>query len=1108
MAARPLLASACAIGLLALTPRGTTPLPGPPALPLTAPGAAVPPQPIRFEINAGQVAERADALVQNAPQAATVHRGALTVAMEDGTARAVRLRMLGGGAPAPVFGERRPGVANYLLGPDPSAWRLRVPSYDSIAYPGIYRGIDVVYHARRGDLEFDFVVQPGADPDAIALTFDGADRLHIGSGGELHVDAGRGGLRLAAPRVYQDDGSGSRDIDGRYRLDGNIVRFEIGRYDATQPLVIDPVLLFTVYPGGYAVNYMRGVAMSADPAGNVYVTATAYRPLPYRQYENAGVFVMKIDAATRAEVYRTYLGSNSGGVPYDIAVNAAGEVYVYGSMGMGFPEAGGYRYNCPCDYGQFVAKLNAAGDAMIYQARMRASLEHGGSIALDGTGHLWLTGTTAWAGPGFEPCCLPIVEPSQPAFGGATDVYVLRLNPAGTDVVFGSYLGGASVERAAGIDVGGDGSVYITGTTESDDFPTVNPVQPAPGGFQDLFVTRLSATGAVTFSTLLGGSDDDIAAASTIDAEGFVYLAGRSSSLDFPVVNAAWPRPPAANAPIAVKLSPASRSVVYATFFGGSGVDIVRSVASDSSGALLIGGTTSSPDFPRLRAFQEYMGNSMYPSDGFVVQLAAGGTPLDASVIGRAGGDDEVAALAALSGGRFLAVTNVLFIGSPGNMAVNGMSTALAISSVLPRVLPPEEGGWVKIAGQNFAPGTRVYIGGMFATSVETENVTSVVARLPALPPGTYDIAVSNPAPYDQVAVLPDAVQYADCTFSLPWTLGFAASGGTRSITVPSAPWGCGWVAESTAPWIDVLTQAGVGYGGPLTIRVAPNPSSSPRVAFVRVNGHSIQVTQAALAPLDLDADGRVDLLWQHTGDGRLLAWLMNGTAKIGEQPLVPGVVADTGWAIAGSGDLDGDGAADLVWQHDDGRIAAWVMDGMRLRDGLPLVPGAVDDTSWRIRTVGDVNGDGRADLIWQHTVDGRLAAWIMDGVMQRWGIALEPAQVPDVSWRIAGNGDFNDDGQTDLVWQHTDGRVAVWLMNGLSLMDGRLVTQPVLTDPAWRVRAVGDLDGDGSADLIWHHAADGRVAAWLMRGLVCMEATLLTPADGPGAGWTLVSPR
>lgn len=220
----------------------------------------------------------------------------------------------------------------------------------------------------------------------------------------------------------------------------------------------------------------------------------------------------------------------------------------------------------------------------------------------------------------------------------------------------------------------------------------------------------------------------------------------------------------------------------------------------------------------------------------------------------------------------------------------------------------------------------------------------------------------------------------------------------------------------------------------------------------------------------------------------------------------------DLSWQVAAVADMNRDGGPDLLYQN--ARTGALEFAQMHLFAGLvelwseiPLSPARVSDTAWKIKSVGDFNRDGHADLVWQHEIDGRIAIWFMNRYVQYSGEPLGPGQVPDIQWKIVGSGDFNGDGWRDLVWQHqANGRIAVWKMQGTVLLDGDLIVPGQVADLDWKIRAVGDIDGDNWPDLIWHHRVTGDVATWLMNGTTKVSGIVFGHA--PDTNWQLVGPR
>ena len=257
------------------------------------------------------------------------------------------------------------------------------------------------------------------------------------------------------------------------------------------------------------------------------------------------------------------------------------------------------------------------------------------------------------------------------------------------------------------------------------------------------------------------------------------------------------------------------------------------------------------------------------------------------------------------------------------------------------------------------------------------------------------------------------------------------------------------------------------------------------------------------------NAEAQNELLWQHA-DGRLAVWTMQGTTSLSGDPLGPGPLPDPLWQISAEADFNGDTLRDLVFQHQgDGRLAVWLMNRHAQVSGLALSPAQVPDLNWKVRGAGDFNGDFKPDLIWQNEVTGQISAWLMDGTTRRDGRLLSPSVVEDTDWRIVGVADFNGDGHSDLLWQHqSSGLVSVWHMNGLSRVDGVLLSPGQVADTNLKIRAVGNVDGDEWPDLVWQNQATGLLSAWLMNDSQRVSEVPLSPDRVPDTNWRVVGIR
>jgi phosphatidylserine/phosphatidylglycerophosphate/cardiolipin synthase-like enzyme len=269
----------------------------------------------------------------------------------------------------------------------------------------------------------------------------------------------------------------------------------------------------------------------------------------------------------------------------------------------------------------------------------------------------------------------------------------------------------------------------------------------------------------------------------------------------------------------------------------------------------------------------------------------------------------------------------------------------------------------------------------------------------------------------------------------------------------------------------------------------------------------SFTTVSATAARADFSLDGKPDLIWQRE-DGYLSAWTMNGTTLQQATLLNPGRVGDPNWRIAGTGDLNGDGRPEIIWQHlTKGLLSVWTMVATQAQDAYYLNPSRILSNDWRIVAVADMNRDQKADLIWQHLTDGWLAVWYMDGLNMWRDRLLSPGRISSNEWRIVGAADMNSDGDTDLVWQHTRlGYLSVWYMTGADALYADYLNPPSIQPGTWWIRSVIDINADGKPDLIWQHE-NGWISAWLMNGVNLVEAVYLNP-NWVDPSWKIVGPR
>jgi len=553
--------------------------------------------------------------------------------------------------------EELPGKVNYLVGSNTRTWRTNIATYARVTYRDLYPGIDLTYYGREGQLEYDFVVRPGADLRRILVGFSGAEKLEVDAQGDLLLRTGPDVIRQRKPIAYQEVNGTRREIPVSYVLKGaHRVAFKVAAHDSGRPLIIDPALFYSTYLGGSIRDGGQGIAV--DSAGNAYVTGLSNSPdFPTATGAFQGTlagsfdaFVTKINPVGSAPlVYSTYLGGSGDDYGLGIAVDAAGNASLTGfTNSPNFPTTPAAIQSAPGGSADaFVTKLNSSGSALIYSTYLGGSgYDVGQGIALDSLGSAYVTGVTSSAD--FPTS----VAAFQIALAGSFDAFVTKLNLAGSaPLVYSTYLGGDSDDRGYAVAVDSSGSAYVTGYTTSTNYPTT------PGAFQttyaggaDVFVAKLNPAGStpLLYSTYLGGTGQDIGQAIAVNASGNAFVTGKTSG-SFPTTASAFQSTFGGGGSdvFATRLNPSgSAPLVYSTYLGGSGDDAGYGIALDGSDDAYLTGYTNSPNFPTTAGvFQTTFGGGRF--DGFVTKLnPAGSAPLVYSTYLGGSGEDAAQGIA------------------------------------------------------------------------------------------------------------------------------------------------------------------------------------------------------------------------------------------------------------------------------------------------------------------------------------------------------------------------------------------------------------------------------------------------------------------------------
>lgn len=524
--------------------------------------------------------------------------------------------------------DQLPGKSNYFVGNDPTKWRRNVPQFARVRYRHVYPGIDLAYYGKQGRLEYDFEVAPGADPKLVSLLVQcagetGAGKLRMDQQGDLVLATAAGEVRFASPRIYQENGADEKAVAGRFALRGDgRVGFEIGDYDRSRALIIDPLISYSTYLGGSGAESCSAItgadftprcpAIAVDSASDAYIagatTSTVNFPNPAGVATSntvngpADVFITKFDNTGTNQLFTTYLGGSGTDTPAGIAVDSGFDVVVTGTT----------------NSTDFPSTIGA------YQ--------------------------------------------SVPESSGNKHVFVTRLDPSGSAVQYSTYLSGNGVDVATGVALDLQGKIYVTGTTTSTDTPSLTDVFPATvGAFQpnslaanQFFMTKvdptLSEAQSVPYSTYFGGSNpangQAVGGGIAVDVNGNVYITGGTSFLhlgvagDFPILNAFQTcldqpeavaiippaTPPVCNAAntaedaFVAEINPTAASgaqLLYSTYVGGSGNDIGYGIAVDIGGNAYITGSTTSTDFALGSGTIPYQGGNAGGRDAFLAKISS-----------------------------------------------------------------------------------------------------------------------------------------------------------------------------------------------------------------------------------------------------------------------------------------------------------------------------------------------------------------------------------------------------------------------------------------------------------------------------------------------------
>ncbi len=502
---------------------------------------------------------------------------------------------------------------SYFKGNDKSKWVKDIETFKGVIFKNIYKNIDLKIYGNTQDIEYDWIVKKGGDPEDIEFYFDGVKKTSIDKEGNILIKTKFGEIKHKKPISYQKDENGIKTYIKAYfiKKGKNRYKIKVKEYSKDKELIIDPIiaLMYSTYLGGS--NYDDGYDIAVDNNGYVYVTGTTYSTdFPtvneYQGYQaERDIFISKIDtnsSGTSSLLYSTYLGGSDTDFGLGITVDNNGYVYVTGTTySNDFPTVNEFQgYQGVLD--AFVTKIDINSSSLLYSTYLGGSdVDGGNGIAVDDYGCAYITGDT-------ESSDFPLKNQYQ-GFQGYSDVIVAKIdtNSSGTaSLLYSTYLGGSYYEIGYDIFADNNGFAYITGYTSSTDFPTVNEFQ-GDQAYNDAFISKIdtnsSGAASLLYSTYLGGSLNEVAYGIAVDSYGYVYVTGETYSTDFPTVNEFQGDQGYWDAFI-TKIDTTSSSLIFSTYLGGSLNEVAYGIAVDSYGYVYVTGETYSTDFPTVNEFQ------------------------------------------------------------------------------------------------------------------------------------------------------------------------------------------------------------------------------------------------------------------------------------------------------------------------------------------------------------------------------------------------------------------------------------------------------------------------------------------------------------------------
>ncbi|MCX6834745.1 MAG: SBBP repeat-containing protein [candidate division Zixibacteria bacterium] len=602
--------------------------------------------------------------------------------------------------------------SSYYLGSDQSKWRTNVPNYRVIVYESIYPGIDLKYYGNDRQMEYDFIVAPGADLSLIQVRYEGVKSVSANPLGELVIETDWGKIVEQAPVVYQViDGEGI-PLSGEYKLVSQTTfGFTLGaEYDPAYAVVIDPKLVYSSYFGGSGDDFSCSIRV--DDLGYVYLTGTttsANFPVDNAYDTTLGgtqdMTITKFSPDLHTIIYSTYFGGMADEVWGQMSIDAEGNVFIAGdTRSSDFPLRNAYDgvYKGSSQSDAFLAKFDTDGNLVFSTFFGGTSDDSNIRLAVDRLGYPYIGGSTFSTN-------LPVKSAFDPNSNGYQDMFVAKFSPDGQSLIYCSYLGGSNWEELHGIAVDTGLCLYTTCHTASSNYPkTSDAYDTTLNGNYDCAVTKIAAGGtSLVYSTFVGGSQYDGGHDVFVDLSGHAYVSGGTGSFNFPTVNAfdnvynGTASPGSWGDGFIFKLSQGGDSLEYSTFIGGSTNDVLGTILVDNTGRAIANGQTQATDYPTKYAYDAFYSGGW---DATLVILSQTGRQMEYGTYIGGTGDEGLWAMA---------------IDHEGSLYLGGLTSSVDFA-----ILNAYQGS---LAGQ-----TDMYIM-KFTCDIDDDGLCDVVDNCPAL---------------------------------------------------------------------------------------------------------------------------------------------------------------------------------------------------------------------------------------------------------------------------------------------------------------------------------------------------------------------------------------